>query len=66
MYATDGVAFVQDEDGEVVGARVRDVLQKKQQDVYARQVSIAQNGHRAEHQIADDASVIARGLSWKL
>ena len=42
MYATNGDALVQDEEGEVVGARVRDVLQKKQQDVYARQVSIAQ------------------------
>ena len=26
----------------MIGARVRDVLQKKQQDVYARQVSLAQ------------------------
>ena len=42
---------MQDEEGEVVGARVRDVLQKKQQDVYARQVSIAQALHSAEHQI---------------
>ena len=48
VLATKGAATVQDEEGEVVGARVRDVMQKKQQDVYARQVSIAQALHSAE------------------
>jgi len=30
----------QDNEGQVIGARVRDVLRKKEQDVYAYQVSI--------------------------
>lgn len=34
-------AHVQDDDGQIVGARVRDVLRKRQQDVYARQVSVS-------------------------
>ena len=50
----------------MVGARVRDVLQKKQQDVYARQVSIAQNLHSVEHQIAHKASMIAMVLVQKI
>ena len=44
IHATKQAVLVQDEEGEVVGARVKDVLQKKQQDVYARQVSNAKIG----------------------
>ena len=50
----------------MVGARVRDVLQKKQQDVYARQVSNAQTLHSMEHQIAHKACMIALVLALKI
>lgn len=32
--------YTQDDEGQIIGARVRDVLRKKEQDVYAYQVSI--------------------------
>ena len=32
--------YMQDDEGQIIGARVRDVLRKKEQNVYARQVSI--------------------------